>query len=72
MVWVCLIVIFLHIIFLFGAVVLSKVAEAEDIIDDAEFPMTISIFLPLGVIVFISAIWVGELVSDKLTVKKFL
>lgn len=58
--------IFFHIIFLFGAVVLSKVAEAEGIIDDAEFPMTISIFLPLGVIVFIGALWVGELVSDNL------
>lgn len=57
----------LHVIFLFGAVVLCKVAEAKDIIDDAEFPMVISIFLPLGVMVFIGALWVGELVSDNLS-----
>lgn len=57
----------LHVILLFGAVVLCKVVEAKNIIDDAEFPMTISIFLPLGVIVFIGALWVGELVSDNLS-----
>lgn len=57
----------LHVVFLFGAVVLCKVAEAKDIIDDAEFPMVISIFLPLGVMVFIGALWVGELVSDNLS-----
>lgn len=57
----------LHVILLFGAVVLCKVAEAKNIIDEAEFPMTISIFLPLGVIVFIGALWVGELVSDNLS-----
>lgn len=56
----------LHIICLFGAVVLCKVAEAKDIIMDAEFPMVVSIFLPLGVIIFIGALWVGELVSDNL------
>lgn len=56
----------LHIICLFGAVVLCKVAEDKDIINDAEFPMVISIFLPLGVIIFVSALWVGELVSDNL------
>lgn len=57
----------LHVIFLFGAMVLCKVAEAKDIINDAEFPMVISIFLPLGVMVFIGALWVGELVSDNLS-----
>lgn len=57
----------LHVILLFGAVVLCKVTEAKNIIDDAEFPMTISIFLPLGVMVFIGALWVGELVSDNLS-----
>lgn len=57
----------LHVILLFGAVVLCKVAEAKDIINDAEFPMVISIFLPLGVMVFIGALWVGELVSDNLS-----
>ncbi len=57
----------LHVIFLFGAVVLCKVAETKDIIGDAEFPMVISIFLPLGVMVFIGALWVGELVSDNLS-----
>lgn len=57
----------LHVIFLFGAVVLCKVAEAKDIINDAEFPMVISIFLPLGVMVFIGALWVGELVGDNLS-----
>ena len=59
--------ILLHIVFLFGAVVLSKVAKAKNIIEDAEFPMIIAIFLPLGVMVFISALWVGELVSDSLS-----
>lgn len=59
--------ILLHISFLFGAVVLCKVAKAKDIIEDAEFPMIIAIFLPLGVIVFVGALWVGELVSDSLS-----
>ena len=57
----------LHIICLFGAVVLCKVAKTKGVIDDAEFPMIISIFLPLGAMVFIGALWVGELVSDNLS-----
>ena len=57
----------LHLIFLFGAVVVIKVARNTDIIDDADFPLIIAIFFPLGVVVFISALWLGETVSRKLT-----
>ena len=57
----------LHLILLFCAVVVVKIAENADIIDDPDFPLVISIFLPLVVMVFVGALWLGEVVSYKLT-----
>lgn len=56
-----------HIFLVFCSVVVTKVAWNKDVIDDDEFPLILSIFLPLGVMAFIGALWVGEEVSDKLS-----
>lgn len=57
----------LHLVLLFGAVIVAKIAENRDIIDDAEFALCMSIFLPAGVIIFIAALWIAEVVSDNLS-----
>lgn len=55
----------LHLILMFAAVLLVKVAWWKDIIDDDEMALIVSIFLPIGVICFVGAIWLAETISDK-------
>lgn len=62
-----ILLIILHLILMFGAVVMCKVAESKDIIEDAEFPMVVAIFVPLGVVIFVGALWVGVAVSNNLS-----
>lgn len=50
---------------MFAAVLVVKVAWWKDIIDDDEMALIVSIFLPLGVLCFIGAIWLAETISDK-------
>lgn len=50
-----------HLFFMFFAVALSKMAENEDVIDDADLPIILSFFVPVGVLVVIGGLWVADL-----------
>lgn len=55
----------LHLILMFAAVLLVKVAWWKDIIDDDETALICSVFIPLGVMCFVGAIWLAETISDR-------
>lgn len=55
-----------HLFLMFCSIVVTKVAWDKDIIDDDELPLILSVFIPLGVMAFIGALWAAEVVSGKL------
>lgn len=58
---------FLHALFFFGAVVVAIIMEDMDYVDDREIYMIIAIFIPLGVLLWLGGIYVGEKISASLT-----
>ncbi len=62
---ICAIV--LHCVLLFGAIIVAIVMEDKDYIDDREIYMIVGIFVPLGVLVWLGAVYVGETISARLT-----
>lgn len=62
---ICAIV--LHCVLLFGTIIVAIVMEDKDYIDDREIYMIVGIFVPLGVLVWLGAVYVGETISARLT-----
>lgn len=67
-----LLLVLLHIILFGVAVFAAKLAENRYIIDDSDSDMAISvaIFIPLGVFVYLGAMWLADQADDYLDEKK--
>lgn len=59
-----IIYVIIHLILLFAAIVLAKIAEDDDVIDDADFWCVLSVFFPWGVLVVLGAMFLADRIID--------
>lgn len=62
----CVVGLLAYIILFFVACLMARVAYNKNSIDDFIFPVVIGIFVPFGIIAWIGAIWLGDVISDNL------
>lgn len=60
-------VLLVHLLTMFCAVAMVKVGQEKGFISEPDMCYIISMFIPIGVLVFVAALWVGEAISDRLT-----
>lgn len=57
--------VFLHLLMFGVTVFVASVAEDRDVIDDKDFAIIIGIFIPVGVLVLIGALWLADMFNNK-------
>lgn len=65
-----LLLVLLHIILFGVAVFAAKLAENRYIIDDSDMAIMVAIFIPLGVFVWLGAMWLADQADDYLDEKE--
>lgn len=53
-----------YLIFFFGVVLVSALAEDYDIIDDKEYYIIMGIFVPPAVLVLIGGLWLADRITN--------
>lgn len=59
-----IIYVIIHLILMFASIVLAKIAEDDDVIDDAEFWIILSVFFPWGILVILGAMFLAQRIID--------
>lgn len=59
-----IIYVIIHLILMFLSIVLAKIAEDDDVIDDADFWIVLSVFLPWGILVVLGAMFLAQRIID--------
>lgn len=62
-----IVMLLLHLLTMFFAVTMVKVGQEKGFISEPDMCYIISMFIPIGVLVFAAALWLGEAISDRLT-----
>lgn len=66
-----IIYIIIHLILMFVSIVLAKIAEDDDVIDDAEFWIVLSVIVPWGILVVLGAMFLAQHLIDWRDARRF-
>lgn len=61
----------IYLALIFAAVIVARVAEEDTVIGDADFWIILSIFIPLGVILILSAFYVSQRIIDRRDARRY-